>query len=254
MKATAYRPTLSNFVLASVLFFPFSAAWGYRPFVSTDAAVADVKAMEIELGYFNLERERGKNTFIVPKVVLNYGLIRNLELVGEFGVEEPTRGSVRLADPALSLKAVLKDGVLQEKSGVSFAVEAGPLLPSTNKQESRFGFEAIGILSGKVAAVTYHVNFGGGVDRAQTDPFMIWGVIAELPTTSKLRLVGEINGETIRRHTPDNSALLGFIWEAPWPNVAIDGGIRRGISKSAADWMFTTGVTLSFSAATSPHN
>src|SRR5439155_13962222 len=121
-----------------LLFFPESVAWGYRPFVSTDAAVADVKEMEIEIGYFNLERDRGNNTFIIPKAVLNYGLIHNLELVGEFAVEEPRHGSARLADPALSLKAILKEGFLQEKSGVSFAVEAGPLLPSTTKEENRF--------------------------------------------------------------------------------------------------------------------
>ena len=30
-------------------FFPASVAWAYRPFVSTDAAVADVQ--EIEIGY-----------------------------------------------------------------------------------------------------------------------------------------------------------------------------------------------------------
>ena len=191
---------------------------------------------------------------MVPNVVLNNGLMRNLELVAEFGVEEPAHGSVRLADAALSLKTVLKEGVLQEKSGVSFAVEAGPLLPSTNKEENRFGFEAIGILSGKLAALTYHVNLGGGVERAQTNPFMIWGVIGELPITPKLKLVGEINGETVRRNTPDNSALLGVIWQAPWRNVFIDAGIRRGISHAAADWAFSTGLTFSFSLATIPHN
>src|SRR5439155_1394774 len=81
-----------------------------------------------------------------------------------------SHGPVRLADPALSLKAILKERVLQEKSGVSFAVEAGPLLPSTNKAENKFGFEGIGIVSGKLASMTYHVNFGGGVDRAETNP------------------------------------------------------------------------------------
>lgn len=231
-----------------------TVAWGYRPFVSTDAAVADVKEMEIEIGYFNLERERGKNTFIVPKAVLNYGVIRNLELVGEFAVEEPPHGPVRLADPALSLKAVLREGVLQEKSGVSFAVEAGPLLPSTSREENRFGFEASGILSGRLNALTYHANFGGGVDRAQTNPFLVWGMIAELPITPKLRLVGEMNGESVRGNSPDNSALIGFIWKSPISNLSIDAGIRRGISSAAADWMFTTGLTFSFSLATSVHH
>ena len=115
--------------------------------MSTDAAVADVKEMEIELGYFNWARERGKNTFVVPKVVLNYGLVQSLELVGEFSVEEPSRGAVRLADPALSLKAVLREGVLQEKSGVSFAVEGafdyciivGIVLPPKSRRRFRSG-------------------------------------------------------------------------------------------------------------------
>jgi hypothetical protein len=230
-----------------LLFLTPAPAWAYRPFVSTDAAVTDLGEMEIELGYFNWEREREKNTFIVPRVVLNYGMVQNLELVGEFSVEKPAHGSVQLAAAALSLKAVFKEGVLQEKSGVSFAVEAGPLLPSTNNEEKRFGFEASGILSGKLAELTYHVNFGGGVDRAQSNPFMLWGVIAEYPVISTLRLVGEINGEAVKRHTPDNSALLGFIWEAPWKNVSIDAGVRRGISRAAPDWMFTTGLTFSFS-------
>ena len=96
------------------------------------------------LGYFTLERDKGKNTFIIPKVVLNYGLIRNLELVGEFGVEEPPHGTVRLQDTALSLKAVLKEGVLQEKPGVSFAVEARPLLPSTGKRRKRLALRQSG--------------------------------------------------------------------------------------------------------------
>jgi hypothetical protein len=185
MRTPPVSLTFRTFSIVSLLLFSRPVAWGYRPFVSTDAAVADLKEMEIEIGYFNLERERGKNTFIVPKVVLNYGLIRDVEFVGEFAVEEPPRGAARLADPGLSLKAVLKDGVLQEKSGVSFAIEAGPLLPSTNREENRFGFEGIGIMSGKLGALTYHLNFGGGVDRLRSNPFMLWGVIAELPIVEK---------------------------------------------------------------------
>ena len=53
-----------------LLFFAPGFALAYRPFVSTDAAVADIKEMEIELGYFNWERERGKNTLIAQKAVL----------------------------------------------------------------------------------------------------------------------------------------------------------------------------------------
>jgi hypothetical protein len=79
---------------------------------------------------------------------------------------------------------------------------------------------------------------------------MIWGIIAEVPRTEKLRVVGEINGENAKANGADNSALLGFIWNSPLPNVAVDGAVRRGISRAAADWIVTTGVTFSFSLAT----
>src|SRR6266478_3301134 len=82
-----------SLAIVLLLLFSESVAWGYRPFIATDAAVADPKEMEIELGYFSLERDRGKNTFIIPKVVFNYGLIRNLEVVTEFGIEEHSRSS-----------------------------------------------------------------------------------------------------------------------------------------------------------------
>lgn len=238
-----------------MLFFFFeSNGWGYRPFIATDAAVADVKEMEIELGYLNWEREKKNTTFFSPKVVLNYGVFHNFEVVTEFAVEEPRHGSAALVDAALSLKAVLKEGVLQEKDGVSFAIETGPLLPSTNKDEQGAGFEAIGILSGKIEPLIYHVNFGGGVDRAHADPFVIWGFIAELPITPKLRLVGEIDIESVRRSSPNNSALLGAIWQAPWQNLSVDAGLRRGISHAAPNWMFTTGLTFSFSTSARAHN
>src|SRR4029453_10596723 len=67
-----------------------SPAWGYRPFISTDAAVVERARMEIELGYLTLVRSQGEKAFMIPQVVLNYGLAPTLELVGEFkGGEEP---------------------------------------------------------------------------------------------------------------------------------------------------------------------
>ena len=237
--------------LAFMLHFP-SSAWGYRPFASTDAAVADPKEMEIEVGYFTLERAKGRNTFIVPKVVLNYGIVRNLEIVGEFEVEKPQDEELQLVDPGLFLKAVLKEGVLQEKTGVGFAVEVGPLLPSTAQGEKKLGFEGIGIVSGRLPPFTYHVNFGGGIDRAETNPFAIWGVIVELPVLPNLRLVGEANGESVKGKLPNNSGLLGFIWQLPSSKVLIDVGIRRGISSGAPDWQFTMGLTYSFPVVSSP--
>lgn len=236
---------LQRLGLASALCLVTHGAWAYRPFVSTDADVTDPKETEIELGYFGWERAEGENSFITPQLVINYGLTRTLEVIGEFEAEHPPDGKSELADPGLFLKALVRQGVLQDKQGPSIAVEAGLLLPSTIDGEDRVGFEAVGIVSGTVSRLTWHLNLGSGVARVDHGTFVLWGVIAEVPATPNLRLVGEINGE--RGDTTDTSVLLGAIWEpAARPDLALDIGIRRGISRAAPDWGATVGLTFSF--------
>ena len=220
-------------------------AWGYRPFVSTDAAVADPGEMEIELGYFNLERTKGNNTFGIPSLVLNYGVLKNWEIVGEFKLEESGH-DVNILDPGLLLKGVLREGALQGKDRLGIAIEAGPLLPSTVRGERRVGFEGIGILTGRLSRFTYHLNVGGGVQRTDAKPFAIWGAIGELPVVPDFRFVAEVNGESVRGERANNSALIGFIWKPTSANVYLDAGVRRGITNAAPEWQFTLGLTFGF--------
>jgi hypothetical protein len=224
-----------------------ASAWAYRPFVSTDAAVAEPKEVEIELGYFNLDRDHHENTISTPHMVLNYGIAKNVELVGEFNLQESP--DVELTDPGVFVKAVLRDGVLQDKPGVSIATEVGPLLPSTLPHERRVGLEAIGIVSGRLEPVTVHVNGGGGLDRTG-ELFGVWGVIGELPVHPKLRLVAEVNGQSTQGTPPNNSALLGVIWQPTDKNLFLDVGVRHGISRAAPEWQFTLGLTYGFSLPT----
>jgi hypothetical protein len=162
-------------------------------------------------------------------------------------VEKPANAAAQLISQGLFLKGVLKEGILQQQEGVSVAVEAGPLLPSAAPEQNGVGFEGVGILSGEWLRVTYHLNLGGGVDRQTANPFVLWGVIGELPLLSCLRLVGEVSGESLWKEMPDNSVLLGLIWQLPSTPVLLDGGIRKGITQGAPDWLFTTGLTWSFS-------
>ena len=127
--------------------------------------MADPREVEIELGYFNLARTGGSNTITTPSEVANYGIANRLELVGEFRLD--VSPGVDVTDPALSLKGVLKEGLLQDKPGLSVAAEAGVLLPSTVTVERGVGFETVGIVSGKLAPVILHVNGGGGIDRGK---------------------------------------------------------------------------------------
>src|SRR5437870_3084408 len=78
--AAAQARALTACLLLVGLLMPPSC-WAYRPFISTDAAVADPQEVEVELGYFTLERDKGENSFIIPRVLLNYGLFRTWEAV-----------------------------------------------------------------------------------------------------------------------------------------------------------------------------
>jgi hypothetical protein len=67
--------------------------------------------------------------------------------------------------------------------------------------------------------------------------------------TARFRVVSEVNGESPKGPRPNNSALVGFIWQ-PWAaNIFLDSAIRRGISSGAPDWEFTAGVTFGFRLA-----
>jgi len=228
-----------------------SSCWAYRPFIATDAAVADPHEVEIELGYFTLERAKRETAFTIPRVVLNYGFLENWEAVGEFAVLRSPDGDLNLIDPALSVKGVLREGVLQDKSGVSIATEVGLLLPSTDNDQRHVGFEATGIASAKLGPFTVHVNAGLGVSRSTGDLTGIWGVIGELPIWNGMRLVGEVDGEKPRHERQADSGLIGMIWR-PWPskNVAFDAGVRRTFTGAPA-WQVTMGVTFAFSLSSS---
>lgn len=81
--------------------------------------------------------------------------------------------------------------------------------------------------------------------RNDGDPFALWGLIPELPLGSALRMAGEINAESVRGEPADKSGLLGVIWElSSLPNLALDLGVRRGISHAAPDWGATLGLTF----------
>jgi hypothetical protein len=233
-------------VVASVVTAPPPSA-AYRPFDSTDAAVADPWVLDAEIGYLNVARQGGETTFATPQVVLNLGIVPNWEIIGEFEVEEPVHGDVAVVDPGVFVKAVLKDGVLQGNAGLSVAVETGVLLPATPPDERDAGFAGLAIVSAMAGPLLLHLNGGGGVSRTEASAFAIWGVIAELPVAPALRVAGEINGESVESDAAHASALLGTIWDVPGYPLALDAGVRCGLTRAANDWAVTIGFTYGFS-------
>src|SRR5262245_4966301 len=124
-------------LLAALLFAYADLAIAYRPFDSTDADVAHAGEAEIELGPVQWLREGSKRFLQAPALIANFGLTRDRELVIEGRHEiarDPEDGESRssLVDNAISIKQVLRQGVLQDKTGPSVATEFGVLLPGVN--------------------------------------------------------------------------------------------------------------------------
>ena len=230
MRALARWPLL---IIAGVLSATPSRALAYRPFVSTDAAVAGPGEVEIEFGYAGFRRNDEHTTIMAPTVIANLGLGHDLELVGEFKlVNDLSRGAARdrtrFEDSAVSVKWIAREGALQEHgSQPSLGVELSALLP-TIRGEDRPGGEVIGIMSGTAFGWTYHLNGGGLVEPGGDEPGLIWGAIVEHAIVGRLRGVAELNGESVRQEEADNSALVGAIWEIEAPPPLHGPLARRG--------------------------
>jgi len=234
-------------VLGAAIIFGPSPVFAYRPFVSTDAAVVGERETEIELGLLTVSRSQGSYEVLIPSLRFNFGLWKNWELVAEFENQvygEDTDRNWQVRNPGLFLKGILVEGLLQNKPGPGLATEFGILPPSTVKGESRMGAAGTFILSDNIKEWVYHLNLGLELDRVKQEPTLAWGVILEYPVTRSFRLVGELNGFATAHDPPENSALIGFIWL--YRKIALDFGIRFGLSREAVDQAVTTGVTFAY--------
>jgi len=237
-------------LLALALVLGAGDAVAYRPFVSTDAAVADPGYVELELGYIGFRQRGGASTIVAPTIVANFGIVRDVELVGQTDAthELAGHGGSQAEDTEVQLKWVAREGVLQDRGPApSLAVELNLLVP-TAIGERHVGGELIGIASGEAAGWMYHINLGAVVDTVESEPGLIWGLILEHPLRGRLRAVAEVNGEAVRGSPEDTSALVGAIWEVEVPTplhgLSFDIGVRRGISRASADWGGTAGLTF----------
>lgn len=239
-------------ILTATLVFLLAAggplnAFAFRPFDSTDAGVVQPGELEIEWGTLTLEHQSGDTAYILPDLVFNVGVSPRTEIIGEFVVERTPEDQWEVGDAGAFVKTVWSEGVLQGKTGVSLATEAGLLMPGTPADQEGVGVEGIAIASVRFSSLTVHFNAGGGVTRDDADPFALGGIIAEYPLRENLQLVSEINGEVVLGKDQDEASwLVGVIWSPSHITGDLDLGIRRGLTSEASDWSVTVGASLSF--------
>jgi len=242
-RKTALFATVSFAALAS----PRDAS-AYRPFDLTDAAVADFRETEIEFGPVQFRHDDSGNTLILPAVVYNYGFAKDWELVIEGRGEHPLSGEDRtssLVDDAISLKHVLRDGVLQGKTGPSVATEFGVLLPEVNGVPNAGGSWAV-IVSDRWSWGTIHFNAGAELTREQHGDVFV-GTIIEGPYDWTVRPVAEILYEREFGIKETFAGLIGLIWKVR-EDVSVDFAIWEAWVNTRPEVELRAGVTFAFAA------
>jgi hypothetical protein len=220
-------------------------AFAYRPFDGTDAAVTEPGKAEVELQPAGRLQEGSQSFLVAPGIVINFGVIKGLELVFEGRLLEPLSSSEppNLTDAGTFLKYVVRPGVLQDKSGPSIATELGVLYPETIG-DSHFGASWAGIISQRWDWGTVHFNVQTQLNREQrADLFM--GVIVEGPHTWKVRPVAEFFYEDDVGSAQTVSALVGLIWQVS-EDLSFDVAVREASLNGRAVNELRAGLTFAF--------
>ena len=224
------------------------AASAYRPFDSTDAAVADMGEMEIELGPLGYVVGGGDRDLVAPSLIVNWGFAAGWEAVLEGrqfvqlgnDIQEPR---FRVEDTAFSLKGVLRDGGLQEKAGPSVATEASLLLPTLHG-EPGVGAEWAVIVSQRWTDLTVHLNGAAAWTRAR-EPGLLGGIILEGHDAWAVRPVAEALVESERDAPTTISGLVGAIWRVR-EGLSFDAGVRLARAGGIDTTELRAGLTWAF--------
>src|SRR5215472_6751401 len=238
-KSTGFLPAFAGlFVLAA-----FDPAWAYRPFNGTDAAVADLGEMEVELQPAGRLQEGSTTTLVAPPTVLNFGFAQRWEAVVEGRGETPLSpgGPTTFTEGGAFLKHVLREGSLQDKKGPSIAIEFGTLLPDSIG-ENRFGASVAGIVSQRFDWGTASFNLQTELTRDQhADVFV--STILEGPSKWTVRPVAEFFYEREFDQFETVSALVGLICQVR-ENVAVDFAVREAMTNGRSVNEIRAGVTF----------
>ena len=159
-------------MLAVTMLLCADAAFAYRPFDGTDAAVAEPDEMEVELQPAGGKTIASQKMLVAPDLVLNYGFAKDWEAVLEGRLETPlpTSGPTTFTDGGAFLKHILRPGVLQDQTGPSIATEFGVLLPDSIG-DTRFGASIAAIVSQRWDWGTAHLNIAASSPAISTPIF-----------------------------------------------------------------------------------
>jgi hypothetical protein len=229
---------------AVICLFAWPAA-AYRPFDGTDAAVAALNEIEVELEPVGWLRAGSQSSLVTPGVVFNYGFAERWEMVLQTEMLTPLApgGPASVVATGAFLKWVVLPGVLQGQSGPSIATEFGPLLPGINADPG-VGFSWAGIVSQRWDWGTAHFNVEANLTRDQHGEAFL-DVILEGPSTWKVRPVLETFYDKVWTQAESRSVLIGAIWQVEH-DLALDAAFRYALVNGRAVNEIRAGLTFAF--------
>jgi|1185.fasta_scaffold137542_2 hypothetical protein len=236
--------TFRSLTLLALSVAPAAAA--YRPFDNTDAGVAGLREVELEIGPIGFVDAGGALQY-APRFVANYGIATETEVVFE-GVDHHAVGRATgprfsVSGLQLSLKHVFRQGVVQQSAGPSVAAECGALLPGYHDDEG-FGALCTGIVSFAAGSVLLHLNATLALER--TGNFAVEpALIAEGPQTWPVRPVAEALWSHEWGAGNAATLLAGLIWQLR-EDFSLDAALRRGRSEGANLTEARAGFTWAF--------
>jgi hypothetical protein len=242
-----FREPMYRRIAAGVVIGIFAIGWArpaaaYRPFDGTDAAVADVGEVEVELQPLGAAHAGG-TTRGLSDTIVNYGFADRWELVLQTTPQVPPEGFGPLSvSNAALLKYVVQPGVLQEKSGPSIATEFGALFPEIGG--SGVGASWTGIVSQRWEWGTVHFNLAGNLTPDQHAEVFV-DTIFEGPHKWKVRPVAEFYFDNVFNGEQTYSALVGAIWQVN-DKLSFDVAARYALVDGRPVSEFRLGLTFGF--------
>ena len=141
------------------------------------------------------------------------------------------------------MKGILREGVLQEKTGPSVALEIGALLPVLPHPDG-FGASSALIVSERWPAATVHVNVEVDLSR-EHHLDALGGAIVEGPHTWRIRPVGEAYVQHEGEGVTLLSALGGAIWTVS-EDLSFDAAARAARVNAVNVLELRLGLTWAF--------
>ena len=239
--------------IAGATLLPSLIAWSshagaYRPFDGTDADVAELHQVELEIGPAGYYQQASAHDFVSGGVI-DFGFASGFELVLQgfdyLETESSSSRNNKFTDTGIFVKHVWHDGCLQGKGGPSFATEVGPLLPTIGDAMG-FGAYVGGILSTCVGkSLIIHWNAEAQILRESYDLDVYGGAIVEPPPSEYVvRPVAEVFVERDFGGGQTYSGLLGAIWDVN-QRLALDVAVREALVDGKDASELRTGFSLS---------